>query len=157
MDERPGFWKTTTGLLTAIGGLVGALAAVVTALAATGALSGSGTARADPVTPPPVPTTTTTTTFTPPSTTAEIGTEPTIEPSGGGAAQRYPADVEANFTSSCLANGGTDEGCRCALETFESELSLAEFIAVEAQLNSTGTITDPTISALFEAVQIRCQ
>ncbi len=153
MDEGPGFWNTTTGLVTAIGGLIGAIAAIVTALAATGVLSGSGTANADPVGPPHTPSTT----FVPATTAApDLRPDPTTDPSGAGDGN-YPPAVEANFTSSCLANGSTEDWCRCALDTFESELSLAEFITVEAELNSTGTISDPTISALFEAVQIRCQ
>lgn len=61
----------------------------------------------------------------------------------------YPAQVQTNFTTSCVGNGGDDVGCQCLLDELTAQLSLNDFIQLEADMTATGETPD----ILTEAVE----
>lgn len=50
----------------------------------------------------------------------------------------YPSSVRETFTSSCIANGGNESYCQCALNEFESSYSLEEYSQLEQEYVRTG-------------------
>lgn len=77
-------------------------------------------------------------------TTIDLGSE---NPDEAGVA--YPEQVQTNFTTSCVANGGEEGDCRCLLDELTAQLSLNDFIALEAEMTESGE----TPAILTEAVQ----
>lgn len=77
-------------------------------------------------------------------TTIDLGSE---NPDEAGVA--YPEQVQTNFTTSCVANGGEEGDCRCLLDELTAQLSLNDFIALEAEMTESGE----TPAILNEAVQ----
>jgi hypothetical protein len=62
--------------------------------------------------------------------------------------RRYPSDVVANFTRSCVATGSTADGCACMLRYFEDRYTLEEFAAIEAELATTSSFPPEVIDAI---------
>src|SRR6266540_833386 len=79
-----------------------------------------------PVPPPPVPPTPVPPTPIPQRPTAVI-------PPSARAGSAYPADVVQNFMNSCVATGGTQPLCRCAIEHMQDTFSLEEFSRIEVR------------------------
>ncbi len=79
-----------------------------------------------PVPPPPVPPTPVPPTPIPQRPTAVI-------PPSARAGAAYPADVVQNFMNSCVATGGTQPLCRCAIEHMQDTFSLEEFSRIEVR------------------------
>lgn len=89
--ERRSFWTTFPGILTAVGGLIGAVAALITALSATGIFSPAPTAT--PL--PPTPTATVMATAVPPSSTPEPPTTGAPAPTATPAPTLTPVNTSA--------------------------------------------------------------
>ena len=51
----------------------------------------------------------------------------------------YPPYIQKNFLNSCEHGGGSVGSCRCALDWFQSNLSLTQFLADEDQVRH-GTV-----------------
>lgn len=60
----------------------------------------------------------------------------------------YPADVRRNFMSACIGNGGTRDSCTCEFEAIEGELTLDEYVDLEAELLATGVIPADLVAAM---------
>src|SRR6266536_1008035 len=84
-----------------------------------------------PVAPTPVPPTPVPPTTIPPT---PIPQRPTaVIPPSARAGAAYPADVVQNFMNSCVATGGTQPLCRCAIEHMQDTFSLEEFSRIEVR------------------------
>ncbi len=84
-----------------------------------------------PVAPTPVPPTPVPPTPIPPT---PIPQRPTaVIPPSARAGSAYPADVVQNFMNSCVATGGTQPLCRCAIEHMQDTFSLEEFSRIEVR------------------------
>ncbi len=46
----------------------------------------------------------------------------------------YPPTVQTHFLNSCEHGGGSVSSCRCALDWFQSNVSLTQFLADEDQV-----------------------
>ena len=63
----------------------------------------------------------------------EGGDDGPAETPPGEALEEYPPEFEDNFLSSCVAAGGTDDSCQCALDRIQATFTVEEFIELDQQ------------------------
>lgn len=61
----------------------------------------------------------------------------------------YPKETRAEFTRQCVANGGNDASCECALKGIEERLSFTAFRDAERSIAAGGDAPE----AFTEAVE----
>ncbi len=64
---------------------------------------------------------------------------------------RYDSEIEANFTNSCQAHGGTTPFCQCYLKKTEGKLSQKELTDLEQNMLLTQRLPDKIAAIMMDA------
>lgn len=117
--DKPGFWHTTSGLVTGITGLLGSLGTLIGTLAAVGAFSSGTAAGADSASSPPAT-----------AAVVDVATsgsrDTSLAPSSG---TGYPPALVSSFVGECSQQPGASQQYRqCGLDNAEAEWAYDEFV-----------------------------
>ncbi len=141
-EEKESFWKTTTGLITAVAALLTAIAALIGVVAVKRS-NNSPTDSQKIVT---------TQAAAPQTTAAPAVAQATLAP----APSTYPQNIQDTVVNECLSTGGTPSSCNCKLEAIERTVSLSAFEQADAEVRTTGRISNPATADAILAAANSC-
>jgi hypothetical protein len=144
--EKPaGFWHTTGGVLTAIGGLIGSVAAVLTALVTLGVFSEDGQAQSNP---PPQRTTAvrSTTTEMPMGTSAPVDATQVSD-------EEFRAAVYEGCVSDPLFGVGV-AGCECLATEIAARITADDYWAGFAAMDRGEAASAEVQEAIYQAAAV---
>ena len=74
------------------------------------------------------------------------------ENSSASFADEYPAEVNASFVDSCVANGGNTTTCQCVFDYIADQISYERFTDIEIEIKNGATTEDfPIFSNAIES------
>jgi hypothetical protein len=145
--ERPaGFWHTTAGVLTAVAGVLGSGATVLTALLAFGVFSPQG--KADGSSPPAAG----------PSTTAQVSSTTPESDASTAPTQLSDEDFRATVYEGCVSDpttGADHDTCSCWATEIVARITADEYWAAAAAVER-GESAPPAVQAAVAEVAVAC-